>query len=137
MAVSEFVEGLFEEAKGLLAREAKLAGLDGELGGERLEAADFFRAQQAGRLLADVAAAAGNGADDAVALEILEGAGDGVGVDAQLGGKTADGRKLVVVAERAGGDSVTDLGLDLEVNGNAGSGMDTEEHGGSVSVLIQ
>jgi hypothetical protein len=136
MAVSKIVEGLFEQAKGFFAGKTELAGLDRELRGERPEAADFLRAQQARGLLADVAAASGHGADDAVALEVLESAGDGVGIDAQIGGQTADGGELIVVAEDAGGDGVADLGLDLEVNGNAGSGMDAEEHL-SFSVLVQ
>ncbi len=136
MAVSKVVERLFEQAKGFFAGKAELAGFDGELRGQRLEAANLFRAEQAGRLLADVTASAGNGADDAVALKVLEGAGDGVGIDAELGGETADGGKLIVVMERAGGHGMADLGLDLEVDGNAGSGMDAEEHF-SFSVLIQ
>jgi hypothetical protein len=128
MVVSEFVEGLFEEAEGLLAGEAELGGFDGELRGKWFEATDFFGAQEAGRLLVDVASATGDGADDAVALEVLEGAGDGVGVDAEFGGEFADGGQEVVVVESAGGDGVADLVFDLEVDGDAGGGMDAEQH---------
>ena len=128
MGFSECVEGLFEEAEGFLAGEAQLAGFDGELRSEGPEAADFFRAQEAGRMLVDVASASGDGAEDAIAFEILEGAGDGVGVDAQLGGEFADRGEGVVVTEGSSGNGVADLGFDLEVDGDAGSGMDTEEH---------
>jgi hypothetical protein len=135
MAVSKVVEGLFEQANGFFAGETELAGFDSELCGEGPEAADFFGAQQAGRLLADVTAAAGHRADDAVALEVLEGASHGVGIDAKLGGEAADGGKLIVVVEGAGGHGMADLGLDLQVDGNAGSGMDAEEH--FLPVLVQ
>jgi hypothetical protein len=144
MAVSEFLEGLVEQTKGFLAREAELAGFDGELGGERLEAADLLRAKQARRLLIDVAATAGNGAQDAFALKVLEGARYGIGVDTELGGQFPDRGQRIVVVESAGGDGMADLVLNLEVDGNAGSGMDAEEHGwigglaaSMPSVLIQ
>jgi hypothetical protein len=110
------------------AREAKLAGFDGELGGERFEAAQLFGFEQAGALTADVASAAGDGAEDAVAFEILVGAGDGVGVDAEFGGQFADRGEGVVELESPGGNGVFDLGLDLEIDGSSGASLYSDKH---------
>jgi hypothetical protein len=128
MVVSKFLEGLIEKPEGFLAGKPELAGFDGKLGGQRFEAANLLRAEQPRRLLIHVATTAGHSAENAFALEILKGPGDGVGIHAEFGGELADGGKRVVVAERAGGDGMAHLVLDLEVDGNAGGGMDTEEH---------
>ncbi len=119
---------MVKQAQGFFAGEAELAGFHRKLGSQRPEPADLFRAKQPRGLLIDIAAATGNGAQDSLA-EILEGAGDGVGIHAELSGELAYRRERVVVAEDAGGDGVAHLVLNLEIDGNAGSGMDAKKHG--------
>ena len=68
--------------------------------GEQL-AADVL-AEGRGVLLADEAALAGDGLDDALVLELGVGLGDGVAVDAQVFGQRADAGQRLARSQRAG-----------------------------------
>lgn len=98
--------------------------LDSELSSERLEAADFFGLEKAWSLAIDVATSALDGADDSVTFEILIRAGDGIGIDAQLSGELSDGGKRIVLPDCLCSDRLLHLGFDLQVERDAGSGMD-------------
>jgi hypothetical protein len=126
MVFSQFVEGLFEETECLLTSEAELPGFDSELRGQRLEAADLLFVKQPRGLPVDIAAAARNRADDAVAFEVLKCSGNRIGINAEFPSELSDRGKQVIVVQGSGSHCLSDLGLDLKINGDAGSGMDTE-----------
>jgi len=67
--------------------------------------------------------------DEAFALELTVGDGDGVEVDAEIGGELADGRKGDALAEVAAGDEGFETICQLFVDGLAGLRVDGEEVG--------
>lgn len=71
-------------------------------------------------------AAAGAAFQDAVADEILIGAGDGVGVDDEGFREDADGRELFTDVKAARGDRLLHLVNDLTENGNIAGWSDRE-----------
>ena len=64
------------------------------------------------------------------ALELGVDARDGVGVDAEVDGELADGRKLVADAEAAGGDRRAETAIELRVDRRAVLGVDGNEGAG-------
>ena len=66
------------------------------------------------------------GVEDATQLHLAVGAGDGVGVDGEIDGDTADGGELVSGAQGGGGDGGLDLVDELAVDGHAGVGVEAE-----------
>jgi hypothetical protein len=128
MTISEFSERLFEQTNGFIAGQTQLKGFDRKLSGKGTKSANFFRAQKSRGLLIYIAATARYSANDAITLKILKCPGDRVGVDSQLNSQLAYGWERIVVAQGSGGYSVTHLVFDLEVNWDAGSGMDAKQH---------
>ena len=79
-------------------------------------------------LVADEAALAGDGLDDALALELGVGLGDGVAVDAQLLGQRPDAGKRLARLHRAGRGGDLHLVHELQVDGLAGLEVELESH---------
>jgi hypothetical protein len=95
-------------------------------GAEAAQLFGFEEARGEGCFVGDEGSSSRNCADDAVALEVLEGAGDGVRVDAELGRGAASGREDVAGTEQAGGDGVLDLLLELQVHRDTGVRRDVK-----------
>jgi len=133
-------QGGIEQLVDVFGREEELGGFGGDLVGERAEAAKLFGFEEAlaecGEL-SDEGAAAGDGADDSFALEVLEGASDGVGVDAEVGGGAAGGRERVAGTQEAGGNGVLDLLLDLQIDRDAGACGDAERQHICTNTLVR
>lgn len=79
-------------------------------------------------MVGDVGSPAGNRANDAVALQILVGARDRVGADAEPRRKAAHRRHGIVRPQGARGDSMLHLRLDLPVEGKARLRVDVQQH---------
>src|SRR5262245_57561336 len=77
---------------------------------------------------ADETALAGDGLDDALALELGVGLGDGIAIDAQLFGERPDRRQRVARLHRARRRGRFDLVDDLEIHGNAGFEIQGQTH---------
>jgi hypothetical protein len=105
-----------------------LHALDRNLPGVRLQPAQFLRLEKSWNIFRDIRAAAWNGSDDAVALQVLIGVCSGGGIDAEFSGQIADRRQGLVRLQGAGGNSVLHLGFDLRVEGHAGGRIYVEEH---------
>jgi len=91
---------------------------------QRFEAPAAFFAGKDFSLANNENAASGTGFDQTVAGKVSVGARDGIGVEDQVFGQSADTGKLVANAQFASGNSHADLLGDLPVDGGGGAGAD-------------
>jgi hypothetical protein len=121
----DIFEGGVKQPVKFAGGDAELCGFDGELVGERTESAQLFGFDEAcldhGRC-GDEGSPAGYSTNYAVALKVLEGARNSVGIDAELGSGAAGREQGITGMKKARGHGVAYLLLNLEVNGDSGIG---------------
>ena len=118
-----------EEFVQIIGADAELGGFDGKLPGKGAQAAKLFRLQQPRgqcRQIGDEGAAARDGADNPFALQIGEGAGHSIWIDAQLGSGAPRGGQRISGVKHARSDGLFDLLLDLQIHGDAGARGDVQ-----------
>ncbi len=94
----KFEQDPVEQLMQVFGSDTELECFDSELSRQRTEAAELFGFQQAragSRELRNICSSAGDGANDAFSLEVLEGACYRVGIDAKIGGGAARGRQRI------------------------------------------